>query len=141
MGRGARPQAECTVSAEATAGPKGARLLLLLRGLRVRTGMHTGVALGEAVVNKATSRVVYTGEALATAKAVGDAAQGAMTLLSAASHSKVGTARLQHERTHPPTHLLTHPPSRPPTHSFTSFSAHFPPTLLVNPHLRLSPFP
>ncbi|KAG2453169.1 hypothetical protein HYH02_002493 [Chlamydomonas schloesseri] len=56
--------------------------LLLFRGLRVRMGLHRGVAASEVRFNAASSRTCYTGHALAVAKCVTDAGRGGHVLLS-----------------------------------------------------------
>ncbi|KAG2428782.1 hypothetical protein HXX76_011482 [Chlamydomonas incerta] len=59
---------------------------LALRGLRVRIGMHSGVAPAE-VVETAQGCCEYRGAALARAKAVCDMAGGGVTLLTEATHA------------------------------------------------------
>lgn len=57
------------------------------RGLRVRIGMHTGVHFASEVRhNAASARTVYSGEALATAKAVADMAPGGMIFMSSSTY-------------------------------------------------------
>lgn len=65
---------------------------VLFRGLRIRMGLHTGVHHASDVSeNKASGRVVYSGEALVMAKAVSDASHGGLVLVSSTT-----LARLQH---------------------------------------------
>ncbi|KAG2491446.1 hypothetical protein HYH03_010232 [Edaphochlamys debaryana] len=58
--------------------------LLVLRGLRVRVGMSSGLQASEMVteMRNGMPHISYTGEILATAKEIGDAAVGGVVLLS-----------------------------------------------------------
>eukprot|EP00198_Chlamydomonas_reinhardtii_P009142 XP_001698479.1 predicted protein [Chlamydomonas reinhardtii] len=60
--------------------------ILALRGMRVRIGMHSGVAPSE-VVETARGCCEYRGAVLARAKAVCDMAGGGVTLLTEATHA------------------------------------------------------
>lgn len=56
---------------------------LLFRGLRVRIGMHSGIDSSlDVFKNPSSGRTRYVGRSMAVAKAVCDAAQGGMVLLS-----------------------------------------------------------
>eukprot|EP00198_Chlamydomonas_reinhardtii_P000610 XP_001689945.1 predicted protein [Chlamydomonas reinhardtii] len=69
---------------EGTIGDRKRRLLW--RGLRVRMGLHSGVASeAEVTHNRASARTVYSGEGAAVVRAVADSAQGGMVLLSEAA--------------------------------------------------------
>jgi len=57
----------------------------VFRGLRVRMGINTGVAESDVQISKTSARVHFAGAALRTTKAVSDAAQGGMVLLSASA--------------------------------------------------------
>ncbi|KAF5830917.1 hypothetical protein DUNSADRAFT_13849 [Dunaliella salina] len=72
--------------------------LLVLRGLRVRMGMASGVERQEDVhLNSAQGRVQYSGPAMAAAKAVVDAAQGGMVLISPETFQQI-PAKLLREK-------------------------------------------
>ncbi|KAG2494400.1 hypothetical protein HYH03_007452 [Edaphochlamys debaryana] len=60
---------------------------LVLRGLRIRVGLHSGPGASEVELCLVDGVEVarYTGDFLATAKAIGDAAVGGMTVLSGAA--------------------------------------------------------
>ncbi|KXZ46692.1 hypothetical protein GPECTOR_41g656 [Gonium pectorale] len=76
------PEAVAPRSYTGNVGPT----LLLYRGLRVRMGMHSGVASeAEVQYNRASGRVVYPGRSLQLAKAVSDAGRGGQTTLTQAS--------------------------------------------------------
>ncbi|KAG2493662.1 hypothetical protein HYH03_008176 [Edaphochlamys debaryana] len=59
--------------------------LLCFRGMRVRMGLHTGAALNEVAVNKATGRMQYSGGFMTAAKGVCDAAHGGQVVMSPAT--------------------------------------------------------
>ncbi|MEW5311131.1 MAG: hypothetical protein WDW38_002871 [Sanguina aurantia] len=57
--------------------------VLVFRGLRVRIGLHSGIAsVSETAFNVASRRTTYCGVVLATAKAVADSGNGGMITLS-----------------------------------------------------------
>ncbi|KAG2440556.1 hypothetical protein HYH02_010140 [Chlamydomonas schloesseri] len=57
--------------------------VVVFRGLRIRMGMHSGVASDREVsLNMASNRVVYSGRVMQLAKAVGDVGAGGQVLLS-----------------------------------------------------------
>jgi len=56
-------------------------LLPIFRGLRVRVGIHTGLA-EEVEINPVTRRVVYGGQVAKIAKAVSDAPSGGQIVIS-----------------------------------------------------------
>ncbi|KAJ9533873.1 hypothetical protein QJQ45_026962 [Haematococcus lacustris] len=67
----------------------------ILRGLRVRVGLHSGVHEGsDALLNKTTGRMQYGGRPLAMAKAVGDVGQGGMVLLSQSAFEQLPVSKL-----------------------------------------------
>ncbi|GFR52862.1 hypothetical protein Agub_g15489 [Astrephomene gubernaculifera] len=71
-----------------TKAASGARLVLC--GLRIRIGCHSGVhAAVDVVHNRASARVTYTGVPMAKARAVISAAPGGMVLVSASTHALV----------------------------------------------------
>ncbi|KAG2501916.1 hypothetical protein HYH03_000414 [Edaphochlamys debaryana] len=74
------------------AGVGAAGAVCMFRGLRVRVGMTSGVAPDDCRVNETTRKVQYSGRPLACAKAVCDAAQGGMTLLSPDSFRQLAWA-------------------------------------------------
>lgn len=55
--------------------------MMVLSGLRVRVGMHTGVRDTEIQYNQASARYTFGGESMSLTKAVCDAAQGGMVLM------------------------------------------------------------
>ncbi|GFR40812.1 hypothetical protein Agub_g1432, partial [Astrephomene gubernaculifera] len=63
--------------------------VLVFGGLQVRMGIHAGVAAGQVSYNKVAGRTQYSGAVLEGAKAVGDAAQGGMVLLSEAAFDQL----------------------------------------------------
>ncbi|KXZ42640.1 hypothetical protein GPECTOR_128g543 [Gonium pectorale] len=66
---------------EVPAGERRGRLLW--KGLRVRMGLHSGVASeAELTYNRASARTVYSGDCASIVRAVADSAQGGMVLLS-----------------------------------------------------------
>ncbi|KAG2433525.1 hypothetical protein HYH02_012643 [Chlamydomonas schloesseri] len=70
--------------------PPGA--VLIFSGLQVRMGVHAGVEPTEVSYNRVAGRTQYSGTALQFAKAVCDAAQGGMVLLSATAHEQLNKA-------------------------------------------------
>lgn len=74
-------------------GPGPGRVLLF-RGLRVRMGLHTSMqdASSQVVYNRSAGRTQYCGALASVTKAVQDAAQGGMVLLSEATKQHVGAA-------------------------------------------------
>ncbi|GFR42827.1 hypothetical protein Agub_g3784 [Astrephomene gubernaculifera] len=67
----------------ASGGNEGSSRALAFRGLRVRMGMHTGISNpSDCAFNTTTGAVAYGGVPLKIARAVSDAAAGAMILIS-----------------------------------------------------------
>uniref|UniRef100_A0A7S3R8N7 Guanylate cyclase domain-containing protein n=1 Tax=Dunaliella tertiolecta TaxID=3047 RepID=A0A7S3R8N7_DUNTE len=75
-------------------GP-GPGALLVLRGLRVRMGAASGVEQEDVHMQGAQGRAQYSGPTMAAAKAVVDAAQGGMVLISSRTFQQV-PAKLLH---------------------------------------------
>ncbi|GIL42590.1 hypothetical protein Vafri_567, partial [Volvox africanus] len=73
------------------AGDPGA--VLVAGGLSVRMGVHSGVAITQVSYNRVAGRTQYSGAALETAKAVCDAAQGGMVLLSHSAFEQLAPGR------------------------------------------------
>ncbi|GIM12082.1 hypothetical protein Vretimale_15512 [Volvox reticuliferus] len=67
--------------------------VLVARGLSVRMGVHSGVAITQVSYNRVAGRTQYSGAALETAKAVCDAAQGGMVLLSRSAFDQLALGR------------------------------------------------
>lgn len=63
-------------------------------GLRVRVGLHSGVAQGDVGFNSTSGRRQYVGDALMETKRVCDAGQGAMVLLSSSCFSQLALKAL-----------------------------------------------
>ncbi|GFH07643.1 guanylate cyclase domain-containing protein [Haematococcus lacustris] len=69
---------------------------LVFSGLRIRCGVHTGVASAQDVsYNTSSARMQYSGATLALARAVCDAAQGAQILLSQACFAALPQQQLR----------------------------------------------
>ncbi|KAG1664272.1 hypothetical protein FOA52_009774 [Chlamydomonas sp. UWO 241] len=69
-------------AADARAPMSSGQAAVVFRGLRVRVGMHSGVAKTDVERNTTAGRMFFTGMPLALAKAVGDAGAGGMVLLT-----------------------------------------------------------
>ncbi|GLI69213.1 hypothetical protein VaNZ11_013786 [Volvox africanus] len=67
--------------------------VLVAGGLSVRMGVHSGVAITQVSYNRVAGRTQYSGAALETAKAVCDAAQGGMVLLSHSAFDQLALGR------------------------------------------------
>ncbi|EFJ46911.1 hypothetical protein VOLCADRAFT_118024, partial [Volvox carteri f. nagariensis] len=67
------------------AGGGDCKRRLLWRGLRIRMGLHSGIASeSELTHNRASARTVYSGECASIVRLVSDSAQGGLILLSGA---------------------------------------------------------
>ncbi|KAG2486636.1 hypothetical protein HYH03_014692 [Edaphochlamys debaryana] len=74
-------------ASHARAGNHQPQALLLLRGLRVRMGIHSGVHLeADVAYSSRMTRYIYSGVPMATAKAVAGAAAGGMVVCSSDTH-------------------------------------------------------
>ncbi|KAJ9505669.1 hypothetical protein QJQ45_022169 [Haematococcus lacustris] len=78
-------------------GPEAAAALMVLAGLRVRVGLHTGLAASEVLVQSrmGASATTYGGAALELAKAVQACAHGGQITLSAATFLKLPVEELR----------------------------------------------
>ncbi|KAJ9511247.1 hypothetical protein QJQ45_017159 [Haematococcus lacustris] len=81
---------------EHTQGDAATPSCLVFSGLRIRCGVHTGVASAQDVsYNTSSARMQYSGAPLALARAVCDAAQGAQILLSQACFAALPQQQLR----------------------------------------------
>ncbi|KXZ51343.1 hypothetical protein GPECTOR_13g831 [Gonium pectorale] len=102
--RSAQPLQSPAQAASAAGGSSAAPALppdavLILRGLRVRMGMWTGVAsAADVTVNARSGRNQYSGNCIRFAKAVSDTANGGMVVLTEASRSRLDPAAVRAAR-------------------------------------------
>ncbi|KAG2453332.1 hypothetical protein HYH02_001556 [Chlamydomonas schloesseri] len=72
------------------AAAEGSASTVLFRGLRVRMGLHTGVAAAaEVTVNGASGRTQYSGDCITAAKRVSDTAHGGMVVFGEATRQRL----------------------------------------------------
>ncbi|KAG2484649.1 hypothetical protein HYH03_016602 [Edaphochlamys debaryana] len=111
-----------------------ARRLLIFRGLRVRVGIHAGVASdAEMQYNAASARITYSGACVATCKAVADMAHGGQIFLSGAAKEQLAEAMHRHNGGRPYNSLMLHmgmymkdaQPSQPPANLLCTDPAGF----------------
>ncbi|KAG2493822.1 hypothetical protein HYH03_008040 [Edaphochlamys debaryana] len=102
---------------------------VVLRGLRIRMGVHSGVGPREVSLNAASQRVVFSGAALVAAKAVGDVGAGGQVILSADTVRQLSAKQLSSGAfvvLHAGRHELK---GAGPTELYTAFAPHLLPRL------------
>ncbi|KAG2438813.1 hypothetical protein HXX76_005354 [Chlamydomonas incerta] len=79
-----------TPGAGADAASSAAAAVVIFRGLRVRMGLHTGVAsAAEVTVNATSGRTQYSGDCITWAKHVSDTAHGGMVVFGEATRQRL----------------------------------------------------